>query len=83
MRETLNISGLGSGLRNWVLVYYWGAMHRLAPKLNATFETSVSGLPASAMSFGPVFRFVVDAGIHFTNHFRFSGIAGFITGMTA
>jgi lysine/ornithine N-monooxygenase len=36
-----------------------------APKLNAAFETSVSGLyfigPASAMSFGPLFRFVVGA----------------------
>jgi thioredoxin reductase len=36
-----------------------------APKLNASFETSVSGLyfigPASAMSFGPLFRFVVGA----------------------
>ena len=43
------------------------AMHRLerAPKLNAYFETSVPGLyfigPASAMSFGPLFRFVVGA----------------------
>jgi cation diffusion facilitator CzcD-associated flavoprotein CzcO len=43
------------------------AIQRLerAPKLNATFETSVSGLhfigPASAMSFGPLFRFVVGA----------------------
>jgi cation diffusion facilitator CzcD-associated flavoprotein CzcO len=37
----------------------------LAPKLNVSFETSVSGLyfigPASAMSFGPLFRFVVGA----------------------
>jgi FAD-dependent urate hydroxylase len=37
----------------------------LAPKLSATFETSVPGLrfigPASAMSFGPLFRFVVGA----------------------
>jgi thioredoxin reductase len=36
-----------------------------APELNASFETSVSGLyfigPASAMSFGPLFRFVVGA----------------------
>jgi thioredoxin reductase len=36
-----------------------------APRLNAFFETSVSGLysigPASAMSFGPLFRFVVGA----------------------
>jgi FAD-dependent urate hydroxylase len=36
-----------------------------APKLNASFETSVSSLyfigPASAMSFGPLFRFVVGA----------------------
>jgi FAD-dependent urate hydroxylase len=36
-----------------------------APKLNASFETSVPGLyfigPASAMSFGPLFRFVVGA----------------------
>ena len=43
------------------------AIQRLerAPKLNANFETSVSGLhfigPASAMSFGPLFRFVVGA----------------------
>jgi cation diffusion facilitator CzcD-associated flavoprotein CzcO len=36
-----------------------------APRLNSKFETSVSGLqiigPASAMSFGPLFRFVVGA----------------------
>lgn len=36
-----------------------------APKLSAAFETSASGLyfigPASAMSFGPLFRFVVGA----------------------
>ena len=44
-----------------------GEIQRLegAPKLNATFETSVSGLhsigPTSAMSFGPLFRFVVGA----------------------
>lgn len=44
-----------------------GVIERLerAPKLNASFETSVSGLyfigPASAMSFGPLFRFVVGA----------------------
>jgi FAD-dependent urate hydroxylase len=44
-----------------------GAIQRLerAPRLNAIFETSVSGLhfvgPASAMSFGPLFRFVVGA----------------------
>ena len=43
------------------------AIQRLerAPRLNATFETSVPGLrfigPASAMSFGPLFRFVVGA----------------------
>jgi FAD-dependent urate hydroxylase len=43
------------------------AIERLeqAPRLNATFETSVSGLhfigPSSAMSFGPLFRFVVGA----------------------
>jgi cation diffusion facilitator CzcD-associated flavoprotein CzcO len=43
------------------------AIRRLerAPRLNATFETSVPGLrfvgPASAMSFGPLFRFVVGA----------------------
>ena len=43
------------------------AIQRLerAPRLNATFETSVSGLhfigPASAMSFGPLFRFVAGA----------------------
>ena len=37
----------------------------LSPKLNATFESSVPGLhfvgAASAMSFGPLFRFVVGA----------------------
>jgi len=36
-----------------------------SPKLNASFESSVPGLhfigPASAMSFGPLFRFVVGA----------------------
>ncbi len=36
-----------------------------APKLNAAFESTVSGLyfvgPASALSFGPLFRFVVGA----------------------
>lgn len=36
-----------------------------APRLNATFESSAPGLffvgPASAMSFGPMFRFVVGA----------------------
>ena len=36
-----------------------------SPKLNATFESSVPGLrfvgAASAMSFGPLFRFVVGA----------------------
>ena len=36
-----------------------------APRLNATFESSTPGLyfigPASAMSFGPLFRFVVGA----------------------
>jgi len=36
-----------------------------APKLNANFETSVSGLgiigPASAISFGPLFRFVAGS----------------------
>jgi hypothetical protein len=36
-----------------------------APKLNAVFEASVPGLhfigPASAMNFGPLFRFVVGA----------------------
>jgi cation diffusion facilitator CzcD-associated flavoprotein CzcO len=43
------------------------AIQRLerAPKLNATFETSVSGFhfigPSSAMSFGPLFRFVIGA----------------------
>ena len=43
------------------------AIQRLksAPSLNATFESSVPGLrfigPASAMSFGPLFRFVVGA----------------------
>ncbi len=44
-----------------------GAIQRLetAPRLSAVFEASVSGLhfigPASAMSFGPLFRFVVGA----------------------
>jgi FAD-dependent urate hydroxylase len=44
-----------------------GAIQRFgrAPRLNANFETSVSGLsvigPASAMSFGPLFRFVAGA----------------------
>lgn len=43
------------------------AIERLerAPRLNTAFETSVSGLyfigPISAMSFGPLFRFVVGA----------------------
>ena len=43
------------------------AIERLerAPKLNSSFETSVRGLymigPASAMSFGPLFRFVIGA----------------------
>jgi cation diffusion facilitator CzcD-associated flavoprotein CzcO len=43
------------------------AIQRLvrAPKLSATFETSISGLhfigPSSAMSFGPLFRFVTGA----------------------
>jgi thioredoxin reductase len=43
------------------------AIQRLgrAPRLNATFETSVPGLgvigPASAMSFGPLFRFVAGS----------------------
>jgi len=43
------------------------AIRRLdrAPSLNANFETSVAGLrfigPASAMSFGPLFRFVVGS----------------------
>ena len=36
-----------------------------APRLNANFESSISGLrfigPASAMSFGPLFRFVIGA----------------------
>ena len=39
--------------------------HKRAPRLNAAFETSVAGIrfigPASAMSFGPLFRFVVGA----------------------
>jgi FAD-dependent urate hydroxylase len=39
--------------------------HERAPRLDAAFETSVPGLhfigPASAMSFGPLFRFVVGA----------------------
>ena len=44
-----------------------GAIARLerSPRLNASFESSVPGLhfigPASAMSFGPLFRFVVGA----------------------
>jgi cation diffusion facilitator CzcD-associated flavoprotein CzcO len=44
-----------------------GAIQRLerAPRLNATFETSVPGLrfigPASAKSFGPLFRFVAGS----------------------
>jgi hypothetical protein len=44
-----------------------GSIQRLerAPRLNAMFESSVSGLyfigPASALSFGPLFRFVVGA----------------------
>jgi hypothetical protein len=44
-----------------------GAIARLerSPRLNASSESSVSGLyfigPASAMSFGPLFRFVVGA----------------------
>jgi FAD-dependent urate hydroxylase len=44
-----------------------GAIQRLgrAPKLNAAFETSVPGLcvigPASAISFGPLFRFVAGS----------------------
>jgi hypothetical protein len=37
-----------------------------APQLSATFETTMPGLrivgPATAMSFGPMFRFVVGAG---------------------
>jgi hypothetical protein len=43
------------------------AIQRLgrAPRLNASFEASVSGLhfvgPSSAMSFGPLFRFVIGA----------------------
>jgi len=39
--------------------------HERAPRLSAVFEASVSGLhfigPTSAMSFGPLFRFVVGA----------------------
>jgi hypothetical protein len=44
-----------------------GSIERLggAPRLNSAFETSVPGLhfvgPSSAMSFGPLFRFVVGA----------------------
>lgn len=44
-----------------------GAVQRVerAPRLNAAFESSIPGLsfigPASAMSFGPLFRFVVGA----------------------
>ena len=37
----------------------------LAPRLDSTFQTTVPGLrivgPATAMSFGPLFRFVVGA----------------------
>jgi hypothetical protein len=46
-------------------------MHRIdrAPRLNRNFESSVPGLyfagPASAASFGPLFRFVVGA--HYTS----------------
>ena len=39
--------------------------HERAPALNATFESSAPGLrfigPSSAMSFGPLFRFVAGA----------------------
>jgi FAD-dependent urate hydroxylase len=44
-----------------------GAIDRIggAPKLDSNFESSVPGLyiigPASAMSFGPLFRFVAGA----------------------
>jgi thioredoxin reductase len=57
------LSFLDRGLRSEV------ARIEKAPKLNATFESSVPGLyfigPASAMSFGPLFRFV--AGTAYTS----------------
>lgn len=44
------------------------ARHGMAPRLDASFQSSVPGLrfvgPASSMSFGPVFRFV--AGVEYT-----------------
>jgi hypothetical protein len=50
---------LDQGLRSGI------ARLERAPRLNDAFETSVRGLhfigPASAMSFGPLFRFVVGA----------------------
>ena len=57
------------------------AIHRLgrAPRLNAEFETSVLGLgvigPASAMSFGPLFRFV--AGSEYTARVVSASLASF------
>ena len=57
------LSFLDRGLRREV------ARIERAPKLNATFESSVPGLyfigPASAMSFGPLYRFV--AGTAYTS----------------
>jgi hypothetical protein len=57
------LSFLDRGLRGEV------ARIEKAPKLNATFESSVLGLyfigPASAMSFGPLYRFV--AGTAYTS----------------
>lgn len=42
--------------------------HERAPRLNSILETSVAGLhfadPASAIRFGPLFRFVVGAETH-------------------
>jgi FAD-dependent urate hydroxylase len=57
--DVSRLSILDPGLRDAI------ETRALAPKLNAKFESSVSGLrfigPASAMSFGPLFRFVVGA----------------------
>ena len=57
--DVSRLSVLDPGLRSAI------ETRALAPELNAKFETSVSGLrfigPASAMSFGPLFRFVVGA----------------------
>ena len=57
--DVSRLSILDPGLRRGI------ETRALAPKLNAKFEASVPGLrfigPASAMSFGPLFRFVVGA----------------------